>query len=146
MYWNRVEVLDHHAVQSKCSPAGLAKNKENLVGKCTISRLVAGVMMAALAGAACANPVHLRIAKMTQTKRQAALGEMLKGAGIKCIGIKRAIYQGNDESGTALWSARCADGRLFAVNIANDANGTARIERCQPRKRGASNCKFKGKF
>jgi hypothetical protein len=125
---------------------GLAMNKERRVGNRLIPRLLAAVVMAALAGAACANPVHLRIAKMTQTKRQAALGEMVSAAGIKCIGIKRAIYQGSDEGGTALWSARCADGRLFAVEIANDAAGTVRIERCKSRKRGAGNCQFKGKF
>ncbi len=127
-------------------PAGLALNKESLVGKRFISRVVTGFVMAALAGVACANPAHLRIAKMTQTKRQAALGEMVQHAGIKCIGIKRAIYQGSDEDGTALWSARCVDGRLFAVEIANDADGAVRIVRCQSRKRGAGNCKFKGRF
>ena len=116
------------------------------MGKQLISRLAAGVMIAALSGAACANPLHLRIAKMTQGKRQAALGEMVKQAGIKCIGIKRAIYQGSDANGTAQWSARCVDGRLFAVEIANDPDGTARVARCKSRKRGVSNCKFKGKF
>ncbi|NHZ37742.1 hypothetical protein [Massilia rubra] len=116
------------------------------MGKQLISRLVAGVLIAALSGAACANPVHLHIAKMTQTKRQAALGEMVKQAGIKCIGIKRAIYQGSDEGGTALWSARCVDGRLFAVEITSDADGTARVVRCKSPKRGAGNCKFKGRF
>ncbi|NHZ88984.1 hypothetical protein F2P45_08140 [Massilia sp. CCM 8733] len=116
------------------------------MGKQLISRLVAGALIAAFAGSACANPVHLRIAKMTQTKRQAALGEMVQQAGIKCIGIKRAIYQGSDEGGTALWSARCADGRLFAVEIATDADGSARVMRCKSRKRGAGNCKFKGRF
>ncbi|HEX8609761.1 MAG TPA: hypothetical protein VF800_00540 [Telluria sp.] len=116
------------------------------MGKQLISRLVAGVLIAAVAGVACANPAHLRIAKMTQTKRQAALGEMVSGAGIKCIGIKRAIYQGSDERGAALWSARCVDGRLFAVKIESDANGTARVVRCKSGKRGATSCKFKGKF
>ncbi|NHZ95559.1 hypothetical protein [Massilia sp. CCM 8734] len=111
-----------------------------------ISRLFAGVLIAALSGAACANPVHLSIAKMTQSKRQAALGEMVKQAGIRCIGIKRAIYQGSDADGTARWSARCVDGRLFAVDIASDANGTARVVPCKSRKRGVSNCKFKGKY
>lgn len=111
-----------------------------------ISRLVAGILFAALSGAACANPVHLSIAKMTQSKRQAAMGEIVKKAGIRCIGIKRAIYQGSDADGTAQWSARCVDGRLFAVEIANDAAGTARVVRCASRKRGVSNCKFKGKY
>lgn len=127
-------------------PARPAMNKGSCVGNQLISRLVAGVLIAALSGAACANPVHLSIAKMTQTKRQAALGEMLKQASIRCIGIKRAIYQGSDERGTALWSARCVDGRLFAVEIDSDAKGTVRIERCKSRKRGTSSCQFKGKF
>lgn len=116
------------------------------MGKQLISRMAAGILMAALSGAAFANPVHLSIAKMTQTKRQAALGEMVRQAGIRCIGIKRAIYQGSDERGMALWSARCADGRLFAVEIDNDAAGTARVVPCKSRKRGVSTCKFKGRF
>ncbi|MCE3605240.1 hypothetical protein LXA47_16720 [Massilia sp. P8910] len=116
------------------------------MGKQLISRLVAGVLIAALSGAASANPVHMQLAKMTQTKRKAALGEAVTDAGIRCIGIKRAIYQGSDERDTALWSARCVDGRLFAVEIDNDAQGTTRVERCKTRKRRVSNCKFKGRF
>lgn len=127
-------------------PAAPALHEESFVDKQLTARLVAGILIAALAGAACANPVHLSIAKMTQTKRQAALGEMVRQGGIKCIGIKRAIYQGSDEGGTALWSARCADGRLFAVEIAGDPNGSVRVVRCQSRKRSAGNCKFKGRF
>ncbi|NHZ78231.1 hypothetical protein F2P44_02880 [Massilia sp. CCM 8695] len=116
------------------------------MGKQLISRLIAGALIAAVSGAACANPVHMQLAKMTQTKRKAALGGTVTDAGIRCIGIKRAIYQGSDERDTALWSARCVDGRLFAVEIDNDAQGTTRVERCKTRRRGASNCKFKGRF
>ena len=89
-----------------------------------------------------ANQAYQILLRMTAGQRQQAFSKVLSTNGESCPGgVVRTFYQGMDKSGTATWDVACKNGRALAVSIANDANGSTKIQECSsPKKAGGASC------
>lgn len=78
-----------------------------------------------------ANPAHDQVQKMSSTERNTFFTKFLRGSGESCDQVTRNFLQGVVKSGTAVWHVACRNGKAYAINIYNDAQGSTKILDCQ---------------
>jgi NaMN:DMB phosphoribosyltransferase len=81
----------------------------------------------ALAQGAPSNPIHDKLAALSETERNERLSVVVLDE--RCR-VTRSFFQGMDKSGNAHWNVACANGKTLVIMINNDARGSTRVLEC----------------
>jgi hypothetical protein len=89
--------------------------------------VTAALVASFLPVATVANPIHDKLAALSEKERNDRLTYAVQDEGCR---VTRSFFQGFDKAGNAFWNVACANRKTLVIMIKNDAQGSTRVLEC----------------
>lgn len=77
-----------------------------------------------------ANPAHIQITKLSDSKRNQLFTDFMKNSGESCV-VTRNFIQGTKKNGDAYWNIACKNEKSYVIEIKNNKTGSTNILNCE---------------